>query len=110
MFKGSIARRVIAVAAIATIGLTPIHTASADESIDPASVEELIYPGGSIDVEKTVGTAEIPPKVDICLLEDETGSFGDDITNLKNPGTIMAIFDGVTPGARPDRVMTCTRP
>jgi hypothetical protein len=95
MLIRSIARRVIAVAAIGTIGLMPIQMASADESIDPSSIEELIYPGGSIDVDKTVGTSEIPPKVDICLLEDETGSFGDDITNLQNPATIAAIFDDV---------------
>lgn len=95
MFITSIARRVIAVAAIGTIGLAPIQTASADESIDPSSIEALIYPGGSIDVDKTVGTSEIPPKVDICLLEDETGSFGDDIGNLRNPATIAAIFNGV---------------
>jgi hypothetical protein len=76
------------------IGMAPIQTASADESIDPSSFEALIYPGGSIEVDKTVGTSEIPPKVDICLLEDETGSFGDDIGNLRNPATIAAIFNG----------------
>lgn len=92
---GTTARRVIAVAAIGTIGLTPIQSVSADESIDPSSIEELIYPGGSIEVDKTVGTSEIPPKVDICLLEDETGSFSDDIGNLQNPATIAAIFNGV---------------
>jgi hypothetical protein len=35
----------------------------------------------------------------VCLLEDETGSFGDDIANLQNPGTIAAIFDGVRAGS-----------
>ena len=95
MSTRSIFRRAIAVVAIGAVGMVPIQTASADESIDPSSIEELIYPGGSIDVDKTVGTAEIPPKVDICLLEDETGSFRDDIANLQNPITIAEIFDGV---------------
>lgn len=89
-------RRALLAASLATMGLVTIPgVASAGESIDPASVEATVYPGDSIDVLKTVGTNDIPPKVDVCLLEDETGSFGDDINNLRNPGTIAAIFNGV---------------
>lgn len=73
--------------------------ASADPSVSPASVEEIVYPGESVDIAKTVGTPSLPPKVDVCLMEDETGSFGDDITNLKNPATIAAIFNGVRTGS-----------
>ncbi len=35
-----------------------------------------------MEVEKTVSTPAIPTIVDICLLQDETGSFGDDLVNL----------------------------
>ncbi len=89
-------RRILA--ALAVLALTIVgasHSASADEYIDPTTVEALLYPGESTDIAKTVGTADIPPKVDVCLLEDETGSFHDDIANLQNPATIAAIFDGV---------------
>ncbi|MCK4784125.1 MAG: hypothetical protein KAV87_10265 [Desulfobacteraceae bacterium] len=47
--------------------------------IDPPSVEVTLYPGESYEVEKTVTIPEIPPKLDLLLLEDETGSFVDDI-------------------------------
>ena len=50
--------------------------------IQPRTVNATIFPGGSVDIVKTVTTPELPPVVDICLLEDETGSFGDDIGNL----------------------------
>jgi len=88
--------RAIMCVLLVAAGLAAISgPASAAESISPASVEALLYPGDSLDVAKTVGTNEIPPKVDVCLLEDETGSFSDDIANLKNPATIAAIFNGV---------------
>jgi hypothetical protein len=67
--------------------------------IQPRTVNATIFPGGSVDIVKTVTTPELPPVVDICLLEDETGSFGDDIGNLNTaaPG----IYDDVT-AASPD--------
>jgi len=81
-------------AVLLLLGLLP-GGASADPGISPAEVEATVFPGESLDVAKTVGTPAIPPKVDVCLLEDETGSFGDDIANLQNPATILAIFNGV---------------
>ena len=85
--------------AVAIAGLLVPATAGvafADDpppSITPAEVEELILPGGSYEVEKTVQTAAIPPKIQVCLLEDETGSFSDDIGNLQ--AAAGAIFDDV---------------
>jgi hypothetical protein len=52
-------------------------------SITPKLVEEIVFPGGSVDIEKTVQTPVIPPIVDICLQQDETGSMSDDIATLK---------------------------
>lgn len=65
----------------------------ADPSLSPTKVEASLHPNESFVVEKTVTTPALPPKVEVCLLEDETGSFGDDITNLKTaaPG----IYDTV---------------
>lgn len=51
--------------------------------VQPPLVEAELYPGESLVVEKAVTTPVIPLLVDICLLEDETGSFGDDIFNLQ---------------------------
>jgi hypothetical protein len=57
--------------------------AFADAGLEPLSVEAALHPGESFEIEKIVTTLEIPPIVDICLLEDETGSFADDIGNLQ---------------------------
>jgi hypothetical protein len=61
--------------------------------IQPRTVDATIFPGGSVEIEKTVTTPELPPVVDICLLEDETASFFDDIGNLNTaaPGLYDAI-------------------
>lgn len=69
-------------------------TLAADPGLDPASVEKLIFPGESVEIIKTVTTPAIPPKLDICLLEDETGSFADDIGNLN--AAASGIFDAIT--------------
>ena len=48
-------------------------------------------------------TPAIPPVVDICLLEDETGSFWDDISNLQGGTTASDIYDNIiaeSPGAQ----------
>ena len=74
-------------------------TLAADPGLDPASVEALVFPGESTQVDKTVTTPAIPPKLDICLLEDETGSFADDIGNLN--AAASGIFDAIT-AAAPD--------
>lgn len=84
------------------VGLSlAVPAAAVEPSVTPDTVEAVVFPGGEYVVEKTVTTPEIPPKVDVCLLEDETGSFFDDIANLQNPVTIAAIFDGVR-AASPD--------
>lgn len=69
--------------------------AVANGSVDPPAVDEVMYPGTYVEIDKDVTTPAIPPVVDICLLEDETGSFNDDIGNLQTaaPGlydTIVA--------------------
>lgn len=66
-------------------------------ALTPAEVSETVAQGGSFDVAKTVHTPEIPPSVDVCLLEDETGSFFDDIGNLQTAAG--AIYDAVVAGA-----------
>ncbi|MEA2023754.1 MAG: hypothetical protein U9N79_05605 [Actinomycetota bacterium] len=88
----------VMLAVLATaFAIVPAASATGDHpGLTPESVDAVIFPGGDFVVEKTVHTPEIPPSVDVCLLEDETGSFSDDIANLQNPVTIQAIYDGVT--------------
>jgi hypothetical protein len=69
--------------------------AVANGPVEPPAFGESMYPGTSIEIAKEVTTPLIPPIVDICLLEDETGSFYDDIANLQAaaPGLYAAIDD-----------------
>jgi len=48
-----------------------------------------------------VTTPELPPVADICLLQDETGSFSDDLPNIVTaaPGIYDAIV-AASPGAQ----------
>ena len=92
---------VAALAAVLSLAAVGPAAVLAEPGLDPASVEATIAPGDSFDVNKTVHTPTIPPIVDVCLLEDLTGSFIDDIGNLQTPGTAEAIFDAVT-AASPD--------
>lgn len=75
----------IGVSGVSTTMLTS-RTSSASHGtpgVRPQSVSVQIAPGESTTVGKHVRTPEIPPKADIFLLEDETGSFGDDIDELQ---------------------------
>lgn len=76
-------RVLIVVAVIAgMLASTGLAVANGPPPVDPPAVSETKYPGESLEVDKVVTTPPIPPVVDICLLEDETGSFNDDIGNL----------------------------
>ena len=75
-----------AIAAAATSLAVGLTTATAHDpviGVVPNAVSGELAPGESMTVDKTVHTIAIPPLVDIFLLEDETGSFGDDIANLQ---------------------------
>jgi len=68
-------------------------------AVTPPSVSETLMIGESITIEKTVTTPEIPSKIEVCLLEDETGSFHDDIIHLQTAAS--DIYDDVV-AASPD--------
>ena len=61
--------------------------------VEPSEVTADLEAGGSIEVTKEVATPEIPPLIDILLLEDETGSFMDDIDELQT--LAPAIWDAI---------------
>lgn len=68
-------------ALVFVVSIAPV--AAIDPGVEPGSVTATLNPGESTTVDKTVGTTEIPPLVDIYLLEDESGSFFDDIPALQ---------------------------
>lgn len=75
--------RTLIVAGLMAVPLSLVSLAASGGEVSPDEFDAQLYPGTSTTVEKEVTTDEIPPNVDICLLEDETGSFGDDIDNLQ---------------------------
>ncbi|MBA4180359.1 MAG: hypothetical protein C0506_07215 [Anaerolinea sp.] len=78
-------------------GDAEIDAVCATTDIQPREINEVIFPGGNVAIQKTVSVASLPPIVDVCLLEDETGSFGDDIANLQTAAS--AIYDTVVAGS-----------
>jgi hypothetical protein len=70
---------------------------AAQPGITPPAVEALIFPGESLDVNKTVTTPEIPPTPDIYFLADSTGSMGPAIANVQaNATAILSAVAAVT--------------
>jgi len=70
-------------------------------SITPSVVNEVIWPGTSIEIEKTVQTPVIAPKPDILFLADTTGSMGSVITNVRdNAVAIMNVILAAAPDAQ----------
>ena len=67
--------------------------------VSPASVSDDADPGETIHVVKTITTPEIPPKPDIVLLVDHTGSMGDAIDSVKAE---MANIIATVTAAQPD--------
>ena len=67
--------KLLVLLAVLAMAFAVIPVASADNgpALDPEAVEFSLFPGDDVWVEKTVHTPEIPPDVDICLLQDETG-------------------------------------
>ncbi|MFF3334449.1 HYR domain-containing protein [Streptomyces sp. NPDC002888] len=77
-------------------------TATAPVSpVTPSLVEQSLNPGASITVAKQVQTPAVPPKPDVVLLVDNTGSMGSVIANVKDnlPTIVDQVFD-VQPDSR----------
>ncbi|WP_122262548.1 VWA domain-containing protein [Ornithinimicrobium cerasi] len=65
----------------------------------PISYTDALDPGASVTITKTVTTPEIPPRPDIVLMVDRTGSMFGAIDNVK---TNMAAIIGTVAAAQPD--------
>jgi hypothetical protein len=73
-----------------------VVTALADPGVSPASVNKPADPGSYVNVDKIVTTPEIPPKPDVVLLVDVTGSMGVAINDIKKnlDKVITTVTDG----------------
>lgn len=75
--------------------------ASARAGVTPSSVSLTLDPGQSAVVNKTVHTPTIPPKPDLVLLADTTGSMGGAISNVQtNASSVMGTVAGAQPLAQ----------
>lgn len=89
----------IAAAASAAALVVSGGTAFAD-GVTP-NVDQAADPGEVIHVTKTVSTPPIPPKPDIVLLVDKTGSMGGELANVKaNFSSIVSQVQAVQPDAQ----------
>ncbi|MFI7576944.1 VWA domain-containing protein [Micromonospora sp. NPDC049497] len=76
--------RGVGVVAAATAMVTALAVpAAAAPGVSPAVVDRDADPGTSIPVSKVVSTPPIPPKPDVVLLVDTTGSMGGAIANVR---------------------------
>ncbi|MEV5602694.1 HYR domain-containing protein [Streptomyces sp. NPDC052299] len=64
-------------------GAAPAVPVPPDPWVTPATVHEALDPGGSTSVDKSVRTPAIPPKPEVVLLVDGTGSMEKPITDVQ---------------------------
>ncbi|MFG1954358.1 VWA domain-containing protein [Micromonospora sp. NPDC048830] len=72
---------VAAVTAMVTVVAAPAWAAP---GVDPGTVDRAADPGTAIPISKVVSTPAIPPKPDVVLLVDTTGSMGPAIENVRS--------------------------
>lgn len=61
--------------------------------VDPPHVEAALAPGQTVEIDKFVDVPDFPPKLDVFLLVDLSGSYFDDLPNIK--ALAPGIFDSV---------------
>jgi uncharacterized repeat protein (TIGR01451 family) len=101
MRRNTIRRITLGIVTAAALALAAgLGAAAAAPGVTPQSFSATLNPGDSVVVPKVVHTQPIPPKPDIYLLADSTGSMGPAIANVKaNAGAITALVNGQTSGA-----------
>ncbi|MFI7427942.1 VWA domain-containing protein [Micromonospora sp. NPDC049836] len=92
-------RRAVTVAAAVTALTTAVAApAWAAPGVDPATVDRSADPGSTIAISKVVSTPPIPPKPDVVLVVDTTGSMGPAIANVRT--NLQQVINNVR-GAQP---------
>lgn len=86
--------------AAAALTLAALSSPAFADGVSP-DVDQAADPGDVIQVTKTVATPPIPPKPDIVLLVDRTGSMGGELANVKaNFTSIVSQVKAVQPDAQ----------
>ena len=78
---------------VAATAFLVVASGAISADVDPPFVSETLAPGESFHVDKIVGVPDFPPKLDVCLLVDLSGSYSDDIVNIK--ALAPGVFDDV---------------
>jgi len=92
----------LAVLAMA-FAVIPVASADVGPGLDPDAVEASVFPGEDFWVEKTVHTPELPPKLDVCVVIDLSGSYFDDLPNIK--AVAPMVWDDIVSGGVSDLQM-----
>lgn len=91
-------RLALAGALTAAVGAAPAAFA---QGVSPVSVSGNVNPGQTIHVSKTVATPVVPPKPDVVLLVDTTGSMDGAIADVQSGmSTIISTVRGAQPDAQ----------
>lgn len=90
-------RSALSLAAAGALVATPAVAMGA--GVSPATYDASVDPGATVHVTKTVTTPDIPPKPDIVLVVDRTGSMGGALNDVK--AKMGAVIDSVQ-AAQPD--------
>lgn len=93
--------RATATAAVAAGALIASPALALGAGVSPSTVTQNVNPGNTIHVAKTVSTPTIPPKPDIVLVVDSTGSMDGAIGNVKTEmGNIVSTVQAAQPDAQ----------
>jgi len=94
--------------AVLAMAFAAIPVASADDGpgLSPETVEAIVFPGAAYDVEKIVHTPELPPVLDVCVVIDLSGSYSDDLPNIK--AVAPQVWDDIVAGGVSDLQMGLT--
>ena len=98
--KGLSQRLLVFVLALSMV-LPSFSVALASSNVSPDVVNLTLSPGGSATVLTSVATPVIPPEVEVCVVQDETGSFNPFKFYLQ--AAASALFDiikGLSPNAK----------
>ena len=94
-------RLVPAAAGAAVLAVVTTTAAAGAPGVSPAHYAHALDPGGSVTITKTVETPPIPPKPDIVLMADTTGSMSASIANVRtNAGAILSQVQSAQPDAQ----------
>lgn len=97
----AIPRRLLPVVGAAALGIATSAAALASPGVTPAHYADSLDPGAAVTITKTVETPPIPPRPDIVLMADTTGSMDGSIANVRtNAGAILNQIQSAQPTAQ----------